>query len=156
MEPFLRTPYNYDMNAAGDEDAIFNTEPSLTKQSFAEEADINTILRRFNLTGQLPQNIRMPTYADFEDNITFHDAMNAIVLANTAFMTMPADIRARFHNSPAEFVDFCSDPNNLEEARRLGLVEATDPRATLPTPPAAPAPTTAPTPASPPPLAGGS
>lgn len=154
MTTFLRTPYNYDMNAAGDESGLECKDPTLTKQSFAEEADINTIVKRFNLTGQLPQNIRMPTYADFEDIITFQEAMNAIVNANTAFMTMPADVRARFHNNPSEFVDFCSDPTNLEEARKLGLVEASDPRATLPTPPAAPPAKASQNASSPPPAAG--
>ena len=36
-------------------------------------------------------------------------------------MTMPADVRARFNNDPALFVDFCSDEANLDEMRKLGL-----------------------------------
>lgn len=121
-EPFLRTPYNYDMEAAGDEDAINNTEPSLTHQSMAEECDINTIIRRFGLSGELPVNQRMPTYGDFTQVTDFHTAMNAITEAREAFMAMPAEVRARFHNDPGEFVDFCSDETNINEARKLGLV----------------------------------
>lgn len=119
---FVRSTYNYDMNKAGDESALHCKDPSLAKQEFAEEADINTIVRRFNLTGQLPENIRMPTYGDFEGIFDFHSAMNAIAQANEAFDAMPANVRARFHNNPAEFVDFCLDDNNREEATKLGLV----------------------------------
>lgn len=142
MEPFLRTAYNYDKNAAGNEDAINCQDPSLTKQSFTEESDINTIVKRFNLTGQLPTNVRMPTYADYNDVFDFHTAMNAIAQANEAFDKMPADIRARFHNNPAEFVDFCSNEANRAEAEKMGLVtaQALQAAANLATPPTPPTP----------------
>lgn len=131
MNPFLRTAYNYDMNEAGDEsgiDCLFDREtgettPSKTQQQFAEECDINTIVRRFNLTGQLPTGVRMPTFGDFENVPTYQEAMNAIRAADEAFMEMPAEVRARFSNDPARFVDFCSDPANKAEAERLGLVD---------------------------------
>lgn len=123
MKPFLRTPYNYDMNAAGDESGLACKDDTLTKQSFAEECDINTIVRRFNLTGQLPEAVHMPTYGDFEGVFDYKTAIDAIALANTAFMEMPADIRARFDNNPANFVDFCSDERNRDEALALGLLD---------------------------------
>lgn len=124
MEPFIRTAYNYDMNAAGDEDAIQCEDQSLTKQSFVEESDINTIVRRFNITGQLPTNVRMPSYGDFTEVFDFQSAMNAIALANESFEAMPADVRARFHNDPHEFVEFCANEANRAEAEKLGLVSA--------------------------------
>lgn len=120
--PFQRTQYNYDMNKAGDESGLKCEDPSLTHQSFADEVDINTIVRRFNLTGQLPTNVHMPTYQDFEGIFDYHTAMNAIAQAHESFDTMPADVRARFHNDPAEFIDFCSNTANREEAIKLGLV----------------------------------
>lgn len=148
--PFLRSPYNYDRNAAGDEsgvDCLFDREtgvvtPSLTQQSFAEEVDINTIVKRFGLTGQLPQAIRAPTYGDFDDIPSYHQAQNAIRQADEAFRAMPADVRYRFGNDPGRFVDFVSDENNRAEAIRLGLVVpavVVEPAAP-PAPPAPPAP----------------
>lgn len=139
MHPFLRTPYNYDMNAAGDESGLdCSNLPSETKQSFAEEVDINTIVRRFGLSGQLPTGVRMPTYEDFTDVTDFHTAANAIALANEAFEQMPAEVRARFQNNPGNFVDFCADANNLEEARKLGLVPAAEVVVEPPVAPVAP------------------
>lgn len=120
---FVRSAYNYDMDVATLETAVHFPEETIAKQSFAEEVDINTIVKRFGLTGQLPSNIRMPSYGDFTQVTDFHDAMDAIVQAQEAFYAMPANVRARFHNSAGEFVDFCSDPDNQAEAEKLGLVD---------------------------------
>lgn len=128
--PFLRSAYNYDMNAASDETGIACLDPSLAQQSAEEESNINTIVKRFGLTGTLPVGVRMPTYADFTGVFDFQSAANAIALAHEAFDEMPADVRSRFQNDPALFVDFCSDDRNRAEAERLGLVPvATRPEA---------------------------
>lgn len=136
---FVRTPYNYDRDAASDETAIdcrFAVDtvtgelvecPSLTKQSFAEECDINTIVKRFGLTGIAPQGVRAPVFQDFEGLMSYQDAMNAIVESNQAFMEMPWEVRARFGNDPHAFVEFCSDDANRDEAVKLGLVFAPKP-----------------------------
>lgn len=93
----------------------------VTKDSFAEECDINTIVRRFGLTGQLPTDVRAPMYGDFTDAMDYRSALDAVMAAQDSFMAMPADVRQRFGNDPAAFVDFCSDPNNRDEAIKLGL-----------------------------------
>lgn len=122
-ETFLRTPYNYDRDKASKESGLACKDPSLAKQAFLEETDINKIVERFNLTGQLPSNVRMPTYGDFTDIPDFHSAMNAIRLAQESFNAMPPQVRERFNNDPGKFVDFCSNPENRDEAIKLGLVE---------------------------------
>jgi len=119
---FVRNPYNYDMDKVSEETGLLCLDESKTKQAFAEECDINTIVRRFNLTGQLPDNVRAPMYGDFEQVFDFHSAMNAVAAAGEAFDMMPADVRARFANDPAAFVDFCSNPDNRAEAIKLGLI----------------------------------
>lgn len=144
--PFVRNPYNYDMNQASDESGLKCEDKTLAKQSFLEEVDINTIVRRFNLTGQLPDNVRMPTYQDFEGIFDFHSAMNAVTRAEEAFRALPADVRSRFHNDPGEFHDFFLDENNRPEAVKLGLVEPKPPVEPEPTPAPAPAATGLPTP----------
>lgn len=150
---FIRTEHNYDMNAAGDESGLRCDDPSLTKQSFREESDINVIVARFNLTGQLPVGIRMPSYGDFADVFDFQTAMNAIAHANEAFDAMPAGVRARFHNDPAEFVAFCSDQANREEAEKLGLVMPKAAALAAEAPTAAATPAAGATPATPAPAA---
>lgn len=122
MEVFLRSQYNYDMDMASLESGLKCEDKSLAKQSFAEEVDINTIVRRFGLSGELPENLRVPVNADFEGVFDFQSAMNVLRSAEEAFMEMPAHVRARFNNNPALFVNFCSDEGNRAEAIKLGLV----------------------------------
>lgn len=98
-----------------------------TVQSSKEEADINTIVERFGVTGQLPQNVRTPLEGDFTNAIDFRTAMDAVISAQRSFDAMPANVRKRFGNDPGEFVDFSTarDPSgklvNLDEMRKLGL-----------------------------------
>lgn len=118
---FLRTAFNYDRDAASNESALECRDPSLTKQEFLKDADINEIVRRFNLTGQLPQGVHPPTFGDFDEVFDFQTAMNAIAVARQSFEAMPAEVRARFLNDPQLFVEFCSDESNLPEMRKMGL-----------------------------------
>lgn len=124
VEPvFLRTPYNYDRDRASDESGLECCDPSRTHQSFAEECDINTIVRRFNLTGELPSDVRLPQYGDFTGIDSYHSAMIAVAQANEAFDSLPADIRSKFHNSPEEFVAFCLEEKNRDALREMGLAK---------------------------------
>lgn len=119
--PFVRSPYNYDVDQASDESGLSCPEPTRTQQHQAEEADINTIVKRFGITGTLPQGLRVPTYEDFSEVVDFHTAQLAIRSAQESFYRLPAAVRARFQNDAGLFVDFCSDPSNLSELREMGL-----------------------------------
>lgn len=123
--PFFRTPFNYNRDAVSAAVVVHGAtpdDPSMTKQSFKEESDINTIVRNFGLTGELPQDVSMPISGDFTEAVTdFHTAQNMLRQSLEAFMLFPADVRARFHNDPQEMMDFVEDKANLEEARKLGL-----------------------------------
>lgn len=119
---FIRTPYNYDTMEASDESGLLCEDPSLAVQSSADEQDINKILERYALTGQLPgQPQYEPTYGDFTGIGDFHAAMNTVRAAEEAFMTQDALVRARFNNDPGAFLRFFQDPANQEEAIKLGL-----------------------------------
>lgn len=131
---FLRSEYGYDMHAASLETAIDASKDGRTQQSFKDECDINILMKRFLVGGQLPVDVRMPTYGDFTGVSNFHEAVNAVRSASEAFMEMPPEVRARFDNDAGKFVDFCSDDANIEEARKLGLIPAAE------LPPAPPAP----------------
>lgn len=122
--PFLRSAYNYDRDAASDEAGLKCEDVSRTKQSFADEADINTIVRNFGLTGSLPDNYNPPQYGDFEGIADYQSALNAVIAADDAFMQMPPNLRERFHNNPQNLIEFLASENNYEEAVSLGLVQA--------------------------------
>lgn len=123
VQPFLRTAFNYDRDKASDDSGLdCSGDEGFTQQSFAEECDINTLVRRFGLGADLPVGAAAPTYGDFTGVDDYQSALNAIIFADEQFMLMPAEVRARFHNSAAEFVDFCSDDKNRDEAAKLGLL----------------------------------
>lgn len=119
--PFLRTAHNYDRDAASVESGLVCPEESLTVQSARDECDINTIVRRFGLTGELPSNVKMPMSGDYEGVTDYHSALNAVIAADEAFMEFPAHVRSRFDNNPQKLLEFVADPANLDEARKLGL-----------------------------------
>lgn len=118
---FCRSAYNYDMDLASDQSGLKCLDDSLTQQQFKEEADINTIVDRFMKSGVLPTPVNMPQYMDAEGIFDFQTAMNYVRQADLNFMRMDAKIRARFNNSPQEFLEFFADPANFDEAIRLGL-----------------------------------
>lgn len=108
--------------------------PSRARQEFQEECDINVIAKRNGLDpfGPLPEGLPMWLDADFTNVTDFMGAHNLIREAVEGFAAMPADVRARFHNDPGEFMAFTSDAANFDEAARLGLVrsESVERRAT--------------------------
>jgi len=120
---FLRTPYNYDTDAASNESGLACEEPSLAQQHFKEECDINTILQKFNITGILPEAPLSPRYGDFSGIGDYHGAMNRVLAAKKEFESLPSQIRARFQNDPAQLIEFLQDENNRPEAEELGLVD---------------------------------
>lgn len=95
---------------------------SMTVQADAREADINFIMERYTKTGQMPPPSRVPRYGDFDGISDFRSALEAVSAAQEAFMSLPAKVRAKFENDPAQFLDFAEDPANLPEMVELGLV----------------------------------
>jgi phage internal scaffolding protein len=122
-EVFLRTPYNYDTDAASNESGLACEEPSLAQQHFKDECDINTILQKFNITGLLPESPLSPRYGDFTGIGDYHTALNRVMAAQDEFDALPAQIRARFENDPAKLIEFLGNEKNRPEAEELGLVD---------------------------------
>lgn len=113
-----------DFDKRSDETGLGNFEPTRTKQSFKDETDINVLVKRFGVTTTAQmRGLKVPSYGDFGEKVfDFQSAMNAVVDAQRAFDTLPADVRKRFGHDPQEFIAFFNDPANVEEGRKLGLV----------------------------------
>jgi len=120
---FLRTPYNYDRDAATNESGLHCEDASLAQQHFKEECDINTILQKFNITGLLPEQPLSPRYGDFTGIGDYHTALNRVIAAQHEFEALPAQIRARFDNDPSNLIEFLENSDNRSEAEELGLIE---------------------------------
>lgn len=93
-----------------------------TKQSFAEEADINNIMKKYKDHGILPDLIRQdPHYGDFSEVATYQESLNIVILAQEQFNGLSAELRGRFNNDPAKFLEFANDPANAQEMVDRGL-----------------------------------
>lgn len=114
-------PFNYDADLASVESGLECRDDSLALQSQREDADINVIVKRFGVTGHLPQASIQPLFYDFNDVFDYRTALEAVRSAEEAFLRVPAEIRARFSNDPTSFVAFAENPANIEELRKMGL-----------------------------------
>jgi hypothetical protein len=49
------------------------------------------------------------------------EALDLMTVAQSQFMLLPAKVRREFENDPVQFVEFASDPANLDQMRLWGL-----------------------------------
>lgn len=96
---------------------------SKTQRQFAKDTDINEIVRRFGLTGQLPDGIGAPQSGDFTNITDFTEAMRQVRAAQEAFDRLPAATRVRFNHDPGLMLAFLHDENNRDEAMKLGMIK---------------------------------
>ncbi len=98
------------------------TGPSLAKQSFQNECDINTIMRKFEKNGLIDHlNTYNGEYGNFIPFADYHTSLNTILAADEAFASIPSSIRTRFDNDPAKFLEFAQNQNNLDQMIEMGL-----------------------------------
>lgn len=116
-----------------------NTEETMTQQGDKNDSDINVIVARFRKTGQLPHNNKTAMYGDFTNVPDYRTAVEQVNAARDEFMKLPAKVRRRFDNNPAEFIEFATNPDNLDEMRKMGLAPTPEPEDN-PTPNPAPTP----------------
>lgn len=106
-----------------------------TRQEFRDESDINFLMKRYENTGIPPwkDGAPPPQYLDVSVVPDFQSAMNAVIDAENAFMSLPATVRKEFDNDPVRFVEFASEVNedgsskNIAELRKWGLAPPPEP-----------------------------
>lgn len=97
---------------------------SLTRQEFAEECDINTIMARYEASGVVSHvNRSNPVFLDTTNYPGLQASMDLFREAALSFNALPATVRREFDNDPQKFVDFAADPANLDRMREWGLAE---------------------------------
>lgn len=103
-----------------------DSEP-VTQQHFRDECDINLMMKRYQRTGILPGDpgrALVGSYGDFSEVPEYREALEIIRRAESQFQALPAMVRDRFKNDPAQLLAFVQDKGNREEAIKLGLIEA--------------------------------
>lgn len=107
-----------------DEHGVLLT-PSLTKQAFKKDCDINNILAKYdksqvlNYLNAVSQGVGK--YGDFSDVDDYQTALHKLHDADEMFMQLPASIRKEFSNDPGQFLDFVANPDNFDKMVAMGL-----------------------------------
>lgn len=101
------------------------TQPSLTVQSEKDTCDINLILKRYQKQGVIDHlNKYNAHYGDYIDVQDYQHSLNQVIAAHDMFMSLPSSIRVKFNNDPGVFLEFATNPDNLEDMGALGLTKA--------------------------------
>lgn len=121
--PYYRTGEDENENEViGQACATVNEGPRLTQQHFAQDADINVLVRRFGVEKVSSAVIDPAAFGDFSNAPDLRQALEIMRDAEEKFMHLPPKVRSRFQNSAAALWDFLQDPENGEEALALGLL----------------------------------
>lgn len=102
-----------------------NSIPSKTQQHLKDSTDINLIMERYKKRPDpsIFKKSGKGVYGDFSQVTNFQEAVIQAQSATEAFQSLPAKVRAKFQNNPQELLNFINDPNNLNEAIEIGLIE---------------------------------
>lgn len=96
---------------------------SRVDQSQREHTDINKIVARAQKTGQWPYNPRgEPFYADASNVGDLMSSFEVVQRAEAAFASLPAEVRRSMDNDPRNLEEWLSDPKNLDQAVKAGLL----------------------------------
>lgn len=100
--------------------------PSRTQQSFKSECDINQIMKRFKRVnnGDFLNSYSQAQggrFDDFSDVSDYRTALDRVKRADEAFGALPSNLRKRFNHDSGAFLDFCLNPENVDEMCSLGL-----------------------------------
>lgn len=109
---------------AVDQDA--GPDPSRTRQEFRDECDINVLMKKYERDGLLAHVREFNgQYGDFT-NVpqSYQDACNQIIAAQEMFMSIPAEVRAKFDNDPGKFLELVESDPEGEKLYELGLTRA--------------------------------
>lgn len=106
--------------------------PSLTRQEFADECDINALMDRYEKHGVISHvNRAQPVYMDLAGVPDLREALDYMRDAQVMFNSLPATTRFTFDNDAVKFVEYAQNPANIEKMREWGLAA---PKAAAPEP----------------------
>lgn len=98
------------------------SEPLITDQSGAKEADINNIMSQYTKHGMLPQTSNLGEYLDNSNLPSLEQAYDIVRNATDAFLTLPPVIRKLMDNDPSQLENFISDANNRDLLVKHGIL----------------------------------
>lgn len=113
-----------------------NTSPTMTQQHYKDECDLNQILARHRVEGELnamqlrqllaqsamgADTARIPRFEDVSDLPDLSYIKKSFIAASRAFANLPVQARIAFGNNPEAFYSAMTDSKQHEKVRELGL-----------------------------------
>lgn len=106
-----------------------SSDEPLTEQSHKSEVNINNIVKRHGMD-LIAKTALLKTPEYVFDDVTgndFTEAMLKVTKAQQQFDAMPSQIRKKFDNSAAQFMDFVQNPDNTDALIDMGLAKRVPP-----------------------------
>lgn len=104
--------------------ALHCPEETLTEQHHVDACSISTILNQYDRTGLITHvNRSVASYGDYSEVNEYQEALNTTIRAQNAFDELPSAVRKKFDNDPGQFLEFATNPANIDELVELGLAE---------------------------------
>lgn len=98
-------------------------EEDMAVQGDKDEADINVMLKRFAVTGQIKTVNRQALFGDFSQVTDLQTALNVARAAQEEWLKLPSDLRWELHQDPARLEAWLSEEANRPLAEKLGLLD---------------------------------
>lgn len=114
-------------------------EESKVQQHMKDEVDVNTIVRRFAGGGAFPTQVNASgVYGDFTGLSDLDSALERVTSAQQRFMSLPAEVRERFGNSPIELARLATSLSEEDFAKAFAPKSEPVPPVAPAAPPATP------------------
>lgn len=101
--------------------AVDTGDESFVQQQFADEVDINTIIRRFGVTHEMPSGISGGVYGDFTGIVDYDSAVAAVERARDGFLALDPEVRERFGNDPGVYLEHVESLSDEELGPEVGI-----------------------------------
>lgn len=98
-----------------------------TEQAHKKICDVNNIIKKYDKTGVIQHVTKFEAKFGDVTGIEFRAMHDKIISAQQSFDSLPSSIRKRFGNDAGRLIAFMDNPDNREEAIKLGLISSDTP-----------------------------
>lgn len=96
-----------------------------TEQAHKDRCDVNKIIKRYDKDGLIRHVTRFEAKFGDLSGEDFKTMTDKVINAKNSFDKLPSEIRNRFNNDPGSLLEFMDNPENRNEAIKLGLIRKT-------------------------------
>lgn len=95
-----------------------------TEQAHKDRVDVNNIIKKYARTGIIDHmHFVDPQFTECT-GMDFKSAMDKVIAIEQKFQELPAKIRKHFDHDATKFLTFMENPDNKDEAKKLGIMRS--------------------------------